>query len=114
VKAGSLEMVKLSIRCGLRPKVRQILLTVEGETPVAAAMLAVDQWVEPSGGAVVVVDSMIVAIVSSPWIRGAPDRGASASVATPNGANLLLHSETVCAESESRRAISTVPTPSSA
>jgi len=55
VKAGSLEMVKLSIRCGLRPKVRQILLTVEGETPVAAAMLAVDQWVEPSGGAVVVV-----------------------------------------------------------
>jgi hypothetical protein len=77
-------------------------------------MVLVDQWVDESGGLVVVVSLMISAILSSPWVLGVPDLGASESVCTPNNENRLLHLSTVCAESESVLAIALVPIPSSA
>jgi hypothetical protein len=46
-------------------------------------MVLVDQWVDESGGSVIVVSLMISVILSSPWVLGVPGRGASASVPTP-------------------------------
>ncbi len=77
-------------------------------------MVLVDQWVDESGGVVVVVSLMISAILSSPWVLGVPDLGASESVFTPNNENRLLYLSTVCADSESFLAISVVPIPSAA
>ena len=45
-------------------------------------MVLVDQWVDESGGSVIVVSLMISVILSS-WVLGVPGRGASASVPTP-------------------------------
>ena len=45
-------------------------------------MVLVDQWVDESGGSVIVVSLMISVILSSPWVLGVPGRGASASVPT--------------------------------
>ncbi len=86
---------------GFKPKVHQILPTVEGETPATVAMVLVDRWVDESGGVVMVVRFMITAILSSPWVLGVPDLGASESVPTPNNENRFLYLSTVCAESES-------------
>ena len=46
---GSLESLKVSIRCGLRPCSFQIRPMVESLKPVALAMVERLQWVWPSG-----------------------------------------------------------------
>jgi hypothetical protein len=45
---GGSDNLKLSARCGLSPKARQIRLTADWDMPVAAAIERVDQWVAPS------------------------------------------------------------------
>jgi len=53
-----------------KPRVRQSVPTVEGETPAAVVMVLVGRWVDQSGGSVVVVSLMIFAILSSLRVRG--------------------------------------------
>lgn len=114
MNSGSFDMVKLSTMWGLRPKVRQILPAVAGETFATLAMEFVDQCVEPSGGEVVVVNSMISAILSSPCLLSAPEWGASERDFTPKRAKRFAHFETVNMETSSSRAMSKSLTPSTA
>src|SRR3954452_16092307 len=48
--SGSLESFQCSTRCGWSPNVRQILETAVWLSPLAAAILRVDQCVPASGG----------------------------------------------------------------
>ena len=56
-----------------------------------------------------VVSLMISAILSSPWVRGTPDLGASPRDLTPKRANLLTHFETVKLETSSSSAFVSKP-----
>ncbi len=49
MKKGSVESLKLSSWCGLRPKARQMRLTADWLIPVASAIERVDQWVASRG-----------------------------------------------------------------
>src|ERR1700739_2376665 len=48
-KSGSLDSLKVSNRCGCRPKARHIRCTVETDSPLARAMLRELQWVALGG-----------------------------------------------------------------
>src|ERR687883_447164 len=47
--AGSVESLKVSLRCGCSPKARQTRPTVVAERPAALAMERRLQWVPPAG-----------------------------------------------------------------
>ena len=49
-EVGSVEILNVSTRCGLRPKARHILEIVVCERRLTWAIDRVDQWVEPSVG----------------------------------------------------------------
>jgi len=57
---GSGESLKLSLRCGLRPKARQIRLIADCDRPVALAIERVDQCVASDG-----VSSSVLTITRS-------------------------------------------------
>src|SRR6266567_2931841 len=70
---GSVESLKVSTRCGCRPKAPQMRCTLVTETPEALAIDRRLQWVASSG----IVSSVFVTtsvILSSPILRGAPGR----------------------------------------
>src|SRR6266702_4329379 len=62
---GSVERLKLSVRCGCRQKAFQMRWMVEGAWPTAAAIERNDQWVA-SGGIVSSVRRIVSAISSMP------------------------------------------------
>ncbi len=49
MNCGSGESLKCSLRCGFRPKARQIRLIADCDIPVAFAIERVDQWVASRG-----------------------------------------------------------------
>ena len=74
--SGSVESLKVSMRCGCRPKARQMRCTVEGAWPISLAMVRRLQCVRPFGRVSSVL-RIVLAISSSPISRGAPGRGSS-------------------------------------
>src|SRR6266481_4477152 len=75
--SGSVDSLKVSLRCGWRENARQMRCTVEIDKPEALAIERVLQWVAAAG----IVSNVVVttsAIFSSPILRGAPGRGSSA------------------------------------
>src|SRR5512147_955561 len=74
--SGSVDSLKVSLRCGCSENARQMRCTVEIDTPVALAIERVLQCVAAAG----IVSSVVVTtsvIFSSPILRGAPGRGSS-------------------------------------
>ena len=68
------ESLNVSLRCGCRPKARQMRWLVEGAWPTAFAIKRSDQWIAPDG-AVSRGRRIVAAIRSSPILRGVPGRG---------------------------------------
>lgn len=64
MNSGSVDSLKVSLRCGLRPKSRQILPIVDFDNPDFSAMDLRDQWVALRG-----VRSNVVTTTSSTWSR---------------------------------------------
>jgi hypothetical protein len=75
-KSGPVDSLKVSNRCGCRPKARHIRCTVETDSPLARAMLRELQWVA-LGGFVSRVRMITASIRASSIVRGVPDRGSS-------------------------------------
>jgi len=100
---GSFESLKASVRCGCRPKARQIRLTVLWLNPQRAAMARVLQWVAARGFA-----SSVSVTTCSTWAslmrRGAPGRGSSSKPSRRAVRNRLRHLPTVCLVSRNSRA----------
>src|SRR5665647_318848 len=76
MNCGSVESLKLSSWCGLRPKARQMRLTALCDMPVCAASERVDQWVASRGASSKVLTSTR-STSASLIVRGAPARGAA-------------------------------------
>src|SRR5712671_894635 len=73
-KRGSVDSLKVSLRCGCSENARQMRCTVETDKPEALAIERVLQWVAAAG----IVSHVVVttsAIFSSPILRGAPRAG---------------------------------------
>ena len=113
MNSGSLDSLKLSTRCGCRPKAPQIRCTVVAEMPVARAIERRLQWVAPSG---IVSSARITtsAILSSPILRGAPGRGSSSSPPSRLSAKRARHRPTVRRETPNFSAIAKLLSPSAA
>jgi hypothetical protein len=75
-KSGSVESLKVSIRCGCRPKARQMRCTVETDNPHALAMPRELQCVALAGTLSSVL-TITASMRTSSTVRGAPDRGSS-------------------------------------
>ena len=93
-KSGSVDSLKVSLRCGWSENARQMRCTVEIDTPEALAIERVLQCVESAG----IVSSVVVttsAIFSSSILRGAPGRGSSTRPSKRLIANRLRHVATV-------------------
>ena len=111
--SGSVDSLKVSLRCGCSENARQMRCTVETDTPVALAIERVLQCVAAAG----MVSSVVVttsAIFSSPIWRGAPGRGASTRPSRRFAANRLRHIATVTRVIPSRSAITRLVMPSAA
>jgi hypothetical protein len=74
--SGSVESLKVSARCGCRPKARQMRWTLDTDMPEARAMPRELQWVAPLG-VVSRVFAITASMCSSPMVRGVPERGSS-------------------------------------
>jgi len=92
---GSVESLKVSLRCGWRLKALQIVFTLEREMPLARSMLRRLQWVA-SGGFSCSVLRTTSAIFSSVIFFFTPRRGLSLSPAMRSLRNRLRHLSTVC------------------
>src|SRR3954447_13512081 len=93
---GSLESLNCSTRCGCSPNARQIFDTAVWLSPVAAAILRVDQCVPPSGGSVSNVRTITSSTCASVIFRGWPGRGSSNRPARRRSTNRLRHLPTIC------------------
>src|SRR5207253_4443535 len=85
-KRGSVDSLKVSLRCGWRENARQMRCTVETDKPEAFAIERVLQWVAAAG----LVSNVVVttsASFTSPILRGAPGRGWSARASRRAAAN---------------------------
>jgi hypothetical protein len=91
---GSVDSLKVSTRCGLSPKARQIRLIADCDIPVARAKDRVDQWVA-SFGVVSRVMTSTCSICSSVIVRAAPGRGSSARPSSRRATNRDRHLVTV-------------------
>ncbi|OMI35608.1 hypothetical protein SPAR_30601 [Streptomyces sparsogenes DSM 40356] len=95
MKYGSVDSLNVSVRCGCRPKDRQIRETVDCDKPISRAIARVDQCVESFG-----VDSSvrftIAATCSSVTVRGPPDRGMSPKPAIRCPTNRFRQRPTAC------------------
>src|SRR5580700_9862970 len=99
---GSLESLKVSLRCGANEKAFQMRCTVEMDTPDVLAIERVLQCVASAG----IVSSVFVttsAIFSSPILRGAPQRGSSSRPSKRFLTNRFRHSPAVSRERPSGR-----------
>ena len=110
---GSDESLKVSLRCGCSEKAFQMRCTVETDTPDAFAIERVLQCVAWVG----IVSSVLVttsAILSSPILRGAPQRGSSSRPSRRLKANRLRHVMTVIRQAPISSAIAQLFRPSAA
>ena len=110
---GSLESLKVSLRCGANEKAFQMRSTVEMDTPDVLAIERVLQCVAAAG----IVSSVFVttsAIFSSPILRGAPQRGSSSRPSKRFLTNRFRHSPAVSRERPSVAAIAQLFMPSAA
>ena len=82
MNCGSVDSLKCSLRCGLRPEARQMRPIVEGLKPEARAIDRRLQCVGPRGS-----DSRVRtstrSTASSDTLRGVPGRGSSSKPAQP-------------------------------
>ena len=74
--SGSVDNLKVSARCGCRPKARQMRCTLEVEMPLLRAIARELQWVAPSG-MVSRVATTTASTLASSIERGTPGRGSS-------------------------------------
>jgi len=102
--------MNVSIRCGCSAKARQIRLTALCESPVAAAIERVDQWVASAGCCSSVLRSTS-STCSSEMRRGAPGRGSSSSPSSPSATNRRRHLPTVAACTPSSEATAPLLSP---
>src|SRR4051794_27226565 len=109
--SGSLESFQCSTRCGWSPNVRQILETAVWLSPLAAAILRVDQCVPASGGRSSKVLTITCSTCSSVILRGCPGRGSSTSPSSRRSTNRWRHLPTVCGVTRSRRATAWLVSP---
>lgn len=109
--AGSVESLKVSLRCGRRPKARQTRPTVVAERPAALAIERRLQWVAPAGIASRVRVTS-AATASSPIRRGAPLLGSSDSPASRAAAKRSRHLPTVRAQTPASPATAWLVRPS--
>jgi hypothetical protein len=100
-KSGSVDSLKVSTRCGCRPKARQIRCTVAADRPLASAMRRELQCV-PSAGRLSRVRLITASIRASPIVRGAPERGSSRSPSKRCRAKRCRHLRTVSGCTPSR------------
>jgi len=91
---GSLDNLNVSERCGAREKARQMRLIAVWFTPVACAIVRVDQWVA-AGGLLSSVRTITSSICASLSLRGCPGRDSSSSPSNPRSSNLRHHLLTV-------------------
>jgi hypothetical protein len=94
INCGSVESLKCSLRCGCKPKARQIRCTLAWLSPLDSTIDLVLQGVASRG-----VDSNVFTTTastrSSLILRGAPLRGSSIRPATPRLVNRDRHLRTV-------------------
>jgi len=74
--SGAVDSLKVSLRCGCKPNAAQIRRIVVCDSPVAAAIERIDQWVA-SLGVVFSVRSITSATCPSETVRGRPGRFSS-------------------------------------
>jgi hypothetical protein len=110
---GSVESLKVSLRCGANEKAFQIRCTVETERPEAFAIERVLQCVASAGIASNVFVTTSV-IFSSPILRGAPQRGSSSRPSKRRAANRWRQLKTVILETPISSAIAQLFKPSAA
>lgn len=113
MNSGSVESLKVSLRCGCSENARQMRCTVETDRPDALAIDRVLQCVA-AGGIVSKVVVTTSVIFSSPILRGAPGRGSSSSPSNRFAANRLRQLATVTRVIPSRFAIARLLTPAAA
>ena len=109
--SGSFGNVKVSLRCGWRPKARQIRLTAMRLRPNALAISRVLQCVAPRG-VVSSVRTITRSIWSSVIVRGAPGRGSSYKPSSRCRTNRPRHLHTVAGVTRRRRATTLLSRPS--
>jgi hypothetical protein len=111
--SGSVDSLKVSLRCGCSENAFQIRCTVDGASPDARAMPRELQCVLPTGS----VSSVVVttsATFCSVMVRGAPDRGSSRRPSKRFSAKRRRQVVTVTRVMPSRFAIARLLTPSAA
>jgi hypothetical protein len=101
---GSCDSLKVSTRCGCKPKARQMRPTLEVELPLRRAMLRVLQCLASGGWLSSVCTMTLSTLASSIW-RGAPGRGSSSRPSRPRSTKRRRHLPTVCGVTRSRAAI---------
>src|SRR5262249_27416893 len=99
-KERVLRSLKASVRCGCKPKARQMRLTVLWLNPQRAAIARVLQGVASRGLASSVSVTICSTCPSLMW-RGAPGRGSSSKPSRRAARNRLRHLPTVCLVSRS-------------
>src|SRR5712664_224128 len=112
-KRGSVDSLKVSLRCGCSENARQMRCTVETDKPEALAIERVLQWVAAAG----IVSNVVVttsAIFSSPIMRGVQGRGSSARPSNRLAANRWRQVATVRRLTPSCAAIARLVVPSAA
>ena len=113
MNCGSGDSLKLSTRCGFRPKARQILEIADCDIPSAAAIDLVDQCVALGGCSSSVV-TITASTCASVIVRGAPGRGSSCSPSSRHCAKRRRHLPTVTGWQSSTAAIALFDVPSAA
>ena len=91
---GSVDNLNVSLRCGCKPKARQMRLTVDRLMPLAFAMSRTLQCVAPAG-VVSSVRMTTCSICSSSMRLGVPGRGSSNSPSCRSSRNRVRHLHTV-------------------
>ena len=109
--SGSVDSLKVSLRCGFSPKARQTRPTVEADRPAALAIERRLQWVAPAGIASRVRVTS-AATASSPIRRGAPLLGSSDRPASRAAANRSRHLPTMWAQTRTSPATARLVRPS--
>ena len=113
MNCGSGDSLKLSTRCGFRPKARQILEIADCDIPSAAAIDLVDQCVALGGCSSSVV-TITASTCASVIVRGAPGRGSSRSPSSRHCAKRRRHLPTVTGWQSSAAAIALFDVPPAA
>src|SRR5580692_6738642 len=114
MKNGSVDSLKLSLRCGWRPSSLKYRWTLVAEIVVSAAIVRTLQCVEPSAGLVCNVLWINSATRSSSIVRGLPGRTSSYRPLMRCSRNRARHLPTVARVSCRRLAISLFGSPAAA